>query len=156
MPYLPNEPRDLTKLRQYADDGLFAKEAVRRVEALRFGISRNSNRRDREQPWKPGGKIYKGAAAMARRCLLALKIAREAPGMKGKIDTGEKTLSGGRVLRTGIVLEATPAFVEPPGGSAKILHVLRMRDGQGRVWDETTRVTHVHKFKARKSYEERG
>ena len=148
MSVVENEPKDLTRLRKFTGTGKFATEAIRRVEALRLGINSVTRERDRELPWKPGGKFHKNAGAMARRCLKALKISEKAPGMLVKIDRGDKTLTNGRILITGIVQEATAAFMEPPGGSAKILHILRIKDCRGRIWDETGRVTSVHKFEA--------
>jgi len=151
MSYLENEPPDLTTLRAEATDSRFGRDAVKRVELLRFVINQATGQRDRERPWVPGGKLHGTAGAMARRCLHALRLARRAVGTVAKVDYGERTMCGGRVLRVGVVLEATPAFLRRRGGggaAAAIRHVLRLQDCRGEVWDVRTKIVAVHEAPA--------
>ena len=146
MPYLENEPPDLTTLRAEATDSRFGRDAVKRAELLRLTVTAHGTR-DRERPWVPGDKPHRTAAAMARRCLHALRLARRAVGMTAKVDNGERTMCGGRVLTVGVVLDATAAFRKPRGGGPDatiIRHVLRLRDARGRTWDQVTRIMAVH------------
>ena len=136
------EPPELTKLRTEAGHTTFGAAAVSRAAGMKLGINPKTKRRDLDLPWSPGQKRWKSAAVMSRNFLKAFRIARDAIGMLAKVDNGEMTRSGGRILTVGTVLQATAAFRYTFG--SELRHILRLRDRKGRVWDEITKITAVH------------
>jgi len=132
---LPNEPSSLTELRNLQDGGAFWKAAVERCEDVRQNLKYSPP----DIPWTPKDRLHRIAFTMARRCLVALHIKQRLIGMTIKMDLGAKTISGGRVLQTAKVLDATPAFEEAKGGSTKIRYVLKIELPNGKIRDMVIR-----------------
>jgi len=134
----PDEPKNLTALRVECDDTAFGRAAIRRCERLHHPDGWLGG----DIPWKRGSRRWKNATSMARKFHAAYDLAGRAVGTVAKVDRGQRTLTGGRVLWVGTVLEATPAFPKPTGTT--IVFLLKLRDRLGRTWVEQTTIKAIH------------